>query len=47
MISEKLYKHTQVTPPENYEQPTAEVADIELEKGFANSSDGWESGGGW
>ena len=47
MISEKLNLHTQTQMQEIYEPPTAEVADIEIERGFASSSDGWENGGGW
>jgi hypothetical protein len=47
MISEKINHHSQVQQQEIYEPPAAEVADIEIEKGFANSSDGWDNGGGW
>ena len=47
MISEKLNNLSQPMQQEIYEPPAAEVADIEIEKGFANSSDGWDNGGGW
>lgn len=47
MISEKYNQHYQAQLQEIYEMPVAEVADIEIEKGFASSSDGWDNGGGW